>query len=96
MLQNIIVASSLGLILCPILSHKGEEERNRCKHRASHLSDQIFLFHLKFCFVVNDVDNFSQLVMNEHLTNANEQMLIRRLIQMVSRNIFFKSIPVMC
>lgn len=61
--------------------------------QASHLSDQIFLFHLKFCFAVNDVDNnFSQLLINlinVHLTNANEQMLISILIQMGFRGIFF-------
>lgn len=75
-----MLTPSLGLILCPMFSHKGEGEWSRCKFRASHLSDQIFLFHLKFCFIVNDVDrNFSQpliSLMGEHLTNANEQMLI--------------------
>lgn len=69
---------------CPVLSHKGGEEGNRCRHGASHLTDQIFLFHLKFCFVVNDVDNnFSPLLiilMAGLLTNANEQMLIHVLI----------------
>ena len=80
----LMVAPSLGRIPCPVRGHKGEEEGNRCKHGASHLPDQIFPFHLKFRFVVNDVDNnFYQLViilMAEHLTNANEQMLIRFLM----------------
>lgn len=76
------------------MSHPQPQGGRRVEQmQASHLSDQIFLFHLKFCFAVNDVDNiFSQLLiilMNEHLTTANEQMLISLLIQMVFRSIFF-------
>lgn len=84
------MTSSLGLSLCAILSHKGEEKCKTCE--SSHLSDQILLFHLKFCFVVNDVDNyFSQLLiilMNELLTNLNRQPLISLLIPVVLRFFF--------
>ncbi len=71
--------------------------RRAAQMEASHLSDQIFPFHLKFCFALNDVDNnFSQLLIiliNEHLTNANEQMLISLLIQVVFRGVFFQISP---
>lgn len=70
-----------SFIRTDFVSHPQPQGGRRVEQmQASHLSDQIFLFHLKFCFVVNDVDNnFTQRLMslmNEHLTNADEQMLI--------------------
>lgn len=64
-----------SFIKSDFVSHRQPQGGRRVGHvsnRASHLTEQMFIFHFKFRFVVNNVGiDFSQRVMDEHLTNAN-------------------------
>lgn len=75
------------------ISHHKEEKK--CTE-ASHLNDHLFLFHLKFSFVDNDVDNFIKLfilLMSWNLKNAKKYLIISLL---AFRRMFLLSLSLLC